>query len=315
MNDGQRNRLTMYVMVRDFLLASVTITNKVAVFAALFATFTDYVTEIFAVSELQERDNTGVTKTKKSTREALIQQMLKISRKCVGYASGVNDEVFLQLIRFGESELKHMADADLVKKAEDMFTVVTPKLADLDGYNITEDDLDTLSGLKNDFVSIYTAPIGNKKTKAKLTERLNLLISNADGVLSKMDDQVGALYDIDPDFCDEYKRNRVIVKLAKRQRAFQMWIVDNETGLPVEKAVVKIMKKNGSDVTKASGSGGSELAKVVKTAGAGGGIINNNMEAGEYVYEVSLGGYVTEVGTFFINDGLMTEVRVGLRKS
>ena len=315
MNDSQRNKLNMYVLVRDFLLASVTITNKIVVFAALFATFTDYVNEIFAVSEQQERNNTGVTKTKKSTREALIQQMLKISRKCVGYASGVEDLVFLQLIRYGESELKHMADADLAKKAEDMPAIVGPKLADLAGYNITEDDLTALIGFTKDFVSIYTAPVGNKKTKAKFTEKLNLLVSNTDGVLEKMDDQVGVLYDTDPEFCDEYNRKRKIVKLAKRKRAFQMWIVDDETGLPIGKAIMKTMKKDSSDMTKTAKSSSPDLSKIVKIAGARGGVINNTMEAGEYTYEVSLGGYITETGTFFINEGLMTEVRVRMRKS
>ena len=71
------------MLVRDFLLASTTITNKIAVFAALISTFNDYIKEIFAISEQQERDQTGVTKTKKSVRAALIAQIEKISRKCV----------------------------------------------------------------------------------------------------------------------------------------------------------------------------------------------------------------------------------------
>lgn len=305
----------MYVLVRDFLLASVTITNKVAVFAAFFATFTDYVTEIFAVSEQQERDNRGVTRTKKATRELLIKQMEKISKKCVGYASGVDDLVFLQQVRFGNSQLIRMADADLVKKAEDMVTNVTPKLPELEGYNITLDDLDTLSGLKADFVSIYTAPTGIRKSKAQLTAKLNLLFDNADGVLEKMDAQVGSLFDIDPEFYEEYKRKRVLVNLARRMRAFQMWITDEDTGNPVEKANVKIMLKDGSDVMKAAKSGGADLQKTVKRAGAKGGVAINNLMAGEYSYDVSLGGYVTQTGTFFINDGLMTEVRVVLKRS
>lgn len=315
MTDTQRNKLNMFVSVQDFLLASVTITNKIVVIAVLFATFQDYITEIFAVSEQQERDNKGVTKTKKSTRGALILAMERISKKCVGYASGVEDYTFLQMIRLTKSQLKNLADADLVKKAEDMITIVTPKLPLPEGYSITKGDLDSLSGLKADFVSIYTAPVGNKKNKSQLTKKLNLLFLSADAGLKKIDDQVGSLFDTDPDFCNEYDRKRVIVKLAKRLRAFQMWIVDDETGLPINKAIVKIVKKDSSDVTKAAQAGGADLAKIVKSAGAGGGVVNNNMAAGEYSYEVSLGGYVMETGTFFVNDGLMTEVRVRLRKN
>ena len=313
MNDQQRNKLNMYVLVRDFLLASSTITNKIAVFAALILTFNDYIKEIFAISEQQERDQTGVTKTKKSVRAALIAQMEKISKKCVGYASGVDETAFLQMIRVTVSQLRLMADADLVKKAEDMVTIVTPKLPDVAGYNVTQSDLDTLSGLKSDFVSIYTAPTGNKKTKSQLTEKLNALFSNTDGVLGKIDDQVGALYDTDPDFFAEYNKKRVLVKLAKRGRSFQMRITDADTGLPVKNAVVKLLYKADSNGMKASTSSGADLTKVVKKAGAQGRLIQNSMTTGEYSYEVSLGGYVTETGSFFINDGQMTEVRVLLR--
>jgi len=315
MTDPQRNKLNMYVLVRDFLLASVTITNKIAVFAALFTTFNDYITEIFAISEQQERDQKGVTQTKQAVRAALIAQMEKISRKCVGYASGVNDNVFLQIVRVAASQLKAMADADLVKKAEDMVTIVTPKLPALAGYNITASDLDSLTGLKTDFLSIYTAPAGNKKTKSQLTEKLNALFGSTDTVLGKMDDQVGSLFDTDAAFHDEYFKKRVLVKLAKRQRAFQMWVTDAETGLPIKNAVVKLWMKADSNGMKAAASSGPELAKIVKKAGAQGGIMQNSMAAGEYSYEVLLGGYVTATGTFFVNNGQMTVVRVKMVKS
>lgn len=315
MTDPQRNKLNMYVLVKDFLLASVTITNKIVVFAALYTAFNDYIAEIFAISEQQERDQKGVTQTKQTVRAALVAQLDKISRKCVGYASGVNDAVFLQMVRIATSQLKAMADADLVKKAEDMVTVVTPKLPALAGYNITASELDSLSGLKTDFVSIYTAPAGNKKTKSQLTEKLNQVFSSTDNVLGKMDDQVGSLFDTDAAFHDEYFKKRVLVKLAKRQRSFQMWITDAETGLPIKNAVVKLLQKTDSNGIKAMTSSGADLVKNVKKAGAQGGLLQNSMAAGEYSYEVSLGGYVTATGTFFVNSGQMTEVRVKLVKN
>lgn len=314
MKDSQRNKLNMYVLVRDFLLASVTITNKIAVLAALVSTFNNYITEIFAISEQQERDQKGVTQTKQSLRTALIAQMEKISRKCVGYASGVNDAVLLQMIRFTPSQLKGMADADLVKKAGDMVTVITPRLTDVAAYNVTASELESLSGLKSDFVAIYTAPAGNKKTKSQLTEKLNALFGSTDAVLGKIDDQVGSLYDTDPDFFAEYNKKRVLVKLAKRQRSFQMWITDAGTGQPVKNAVVKLLYKADGNGKKAATSSGADLTKVVKKAGAQGGLIQNSMATGEYSYEVMLGGYVTETGSFFVNDGQMTEVRVKMQR-
>lgn len=315
MTDPQRNKLNMYVLVRDFLLASSTITNKLVVFAALFSTFNDYILEIFAISEQQERDQKGVTLTKQTVRTALIAQIEKISRKCVAYASGVGDTVLLQMVRVATSQLKNMADADLVKKAEDIVTVVTPNLPALIGYNIVAADLDSLSGLKAEFVGIYTAPAGHKKTKTQLTEKLNALFGSTDAVLGKMDDQVGALYDTDPEFYAEYTKKRVLVKLGRRHRAFQMWITDAETGNPVKNAVVKLLKKTDDNGMKTMTSAGPDLQKTVKKTGVKGGLTQNNMAAGEYDYEVSFGGYVKLTGSFFVNDGETTEVREKLVKN
>jgi len=70
--------------------------------------------------------------------------------------------------------------------------------------------------------------------------------------------------------------------------------------------------KEGSNGMKAVGA---DLVKNVKKAGKTGGINANNMAAGEYIYEISLGGYVTATGSFFINDGQMTTVTVRLEKN
>jgi len=315
MNDSKRNKLNMMVSVDDFLLASVTITNKIVVFAALFSVFHDYVQEIFAVSEAQERDQKGVTKTKQSVRDVLIAKMEMIVKKSIGYASGIEDQDLLQVVRIATSQLKAMADVDLVKKAEKLVTELTPRLPDMAGYNVVQADLDELTSLKTDFKSIYTTPVGIKKTTKQLTEQLNGLFSKADIQLGKLDDQVGSLFDTDVAFHNDYFQKRIIVKLAKRYRALQMWVLDNETGLPLRNAVVKIAIKEGSNSMNALQSSGADLVKTVKKAGAKGGILQNNMAAGEYTYEVSLGGYVTATGSFFIIDGQMTEVRVRMGKN
>ena len=82
MQDRQRNKLNMYVLVKDFLLASVTITGRWGAFEALFASFTDYVAEIFSVSAKQDEDKTGVTKAKSLIKAKLTQKMQEISEKC-----------------------------------------------------------------------------------------------------------------------------------------------------------------------------------------------------------------------------------------
>lgn len=305
MNDKQRNKLNMYDLIEDFLLASTTITSTMIVLTALFATFQDYLVQIYAVRELQERDYKGVTKTKKVLRKELTDKLVWVTRKSSGYASGVDDLDLLQLVKIPKSTFLLMADADLVKKTEDIINILKLRIADLLGYGIVMEDLETLETLKNDFKNIHTKPIGNRENTSILTKQLDSLYEETDAVLKKMDDQVGSVFDTHPEFHDEYFAKRAIVKLAKRIRALQMFVVDDETGEPMVKAIVTIRPKVK----------GTDLMKSVKKTGTSGGIYYNNLLAGEYDYEITFGGYVTETGSFFINDGIMTDFVVRMKKN
>jgi hypothetical protein len=304
MNDKQRNKLNMYVNVRDFLLASAIITDTLVVFAALFASFQDYILEIMAVSEQQERDNTGVAAVKGTKKVNLINKLMAIAKRCEGFASGIEDTVFENKVALTRSRLELMADADLVKKAEDLITLVTPRLPEMVAYKVTGSDLEALLLLKDEFFAIYNQPISDIEATAALTAKLEALYKKADANLVRIDKEVGIVFDTEPEFYANYLRKRALVKLARRIRALQFWVKDDETGLPVVKAKVTIKQKYGTEMTKS-----------VKSTGKGGGIAKNNMEVNEYIYEVEFGGYIKENGSFFINEGVMTTVVVRLKRS
>ena len=128
MTDRQRDKLNMYVLVKDFLPASATITNKWTAFAALYAGFTDLVTQIFTISGQQNNDNSGISKQKKLLQDKLADKIEDISLKCVAYATIAKDVVFLNLVKFTRTDVIRMPDADLVKNAETFHANVLPKL-------------------------------------------------------------------------------------------------------------------------------------------------------------------------------------------
>jgi len=162
--------------------------------------------------------------------------------------------------------------------------------------------LTELLELRNQFFFFFTQPAGDTENSAKLTARVDLPFKDADMTLEKMDAILQLSRVTAPDFYEEYTRKRTIGKTATRTRALQLWVVDDVTGLPVAKAKVIIGKKT------------SNLPKVVKSTGPKGGMVLTSMEAAEYEYEVNYGGYLTEKGSFFVNDGVMTEVVVRLLK-
>jgi len=303
MLDKQRTKLNMYVLVKDFLSASEAITSKWAAFAALFAGFADMVAEIFTVAALQEEDKTGVTKTKAQVKTLLIEKMVTISEKCVAYATVEDKLDFLALIKFVKSDLKKLADADLIKTAESLHANALPQWDHVKDYELTKEELAELLDLKNQYLAIYTRPAGDIENSAKLTERLDVIFKSADAALVKMDAILQLSRVTAPDFYAEYTRKRTIGKTAARTRALQLWVLDDVTGLPVAKA--KLVISNKTD---------TEAKRIVKSTGAKGGITQDALAAGEYLYEVSYGGYVTEKGSFFVNDGVMTEVIVRLKK-
>ena len=303
MTDRQRDKLNMYVLVKDFLLASATITNRWTAFAALFAGFMDIITQIFTISGQQKDDNTGITKSKKKLQEKLADKIEEISAKCSAYATLAEDEAFLSLVKFTKTHLLRMADADLVKTAETLHTNVLPKLALVAEYDLVQAELDELLALKKDFLAIYTKPRGKIKESKKLTSSLEGLFEMADKILLKVDALVLSIQKKEPGFVDEYFKKRVIVKTATRKLALQFTVLNDATGEPLPKAKIKITAKSGADLTK-----------VVKRSGAKGMITAKNMADGEYEYTVEYNGLQKETGTFFVNDGVMTRIEVRMKK-
>ena len=305
MKDHQRDKLNMYVLVKDFLLASTAITGRWTAFAALFASFVDYVTEIFRVSGLQKDDKTGVTKSKTQLRNLLIDQIVDISVKCTAYATVAEDTVFLTLIKFAKGSLQKMADADLVKTAGTFHANVLPKLALVADYDLVQADMDVLQTLTSDFMAIYTKPKGNIKETAQLTAKVNTLFALTDKVLVKIDAMIQSAQKKEPAFVDEYNSKRLIIKTPSRTRALLFTVLNDATGEPLPKAKVTIKAKGG----------GADLSKNVKRTGPQGIITKDTAADGEYDYEVEYNGCITERGTFFVNNGVTTKVVVRMKKS
>ena len=134
-------------------------------------------------------------------------------------------------------------------------------------------------------------------------EELLAVMQAGDTTVDKMDALVETIRFANPLFYSDYYTRRKIIKTGHRTRSLKLWVVDDESGEPLAKANVTVKAKAGS-----------ELWKSVKNTGEQGGTFINDLDAGEYLYEVAIGGYSTATGSFFINDGIMTEVIVRLKK-
>ena len=304
MTDRQRDKLNMYVLVKDFLPSITTITSRWAIFATLYTEFIEIVAQIFTISGQQQDDYTGITQQKRQIHSKLVDKIEDLSVKGKAYAVVNEDVAFLNLIKFTKGVLQRMADADLVKTAETFHTNMLPKLADLADYDLVQADLDELLTLKNDFLAIYTQPRGKIKETRMLTSTLDKFFGQADKLLLKMDALVQSVQKKEPDIVEEYLKKRTISRTARRTRALQFTVFNDATGERLPKAKITIIAKAGADLTK-----------VVKRSGAQGMAGNNNMADGEYLYTVEYNGMQKESGTFFVNAGIMTRVEVRMKES
>lgn len=293
----------MYVLVKDFLAEHAAITSRWTAFGGFYAELVGYVEEIFVVSGKQESDIRGAAMEKADAKEKLCGKVLVVSEKSMGYATVEEDEAFLSLIKFTKSKTERMTDATLLAKARGLYTNVLPKLGVLGDYDLEAGELEALRELTEAFETIYTRPESQIKERKALTARLREIFVLTDEVLRIVDAMVKTARVREPDFVAGYKLRRILPKLAYRRRALELWVADEASGEPVGRARVVIARKDGAG------------KPIRRKTGKKGGIVMNNLEAGEYVYEISFGGYVVAKGVFFVNRGEMTRVRVELVRS
>jgi hypothetical protein len=304
MNDRQRNKLNMYVLLKDYLAANGSITSRWSKFAALFASFVAYIAEILTVTGDQEVDHTGDTEVKNTLRGRLVELLYVVSEKCMGYATVEEDEAFAKLAKLTMRELDHLSDSQLLARAIRFIADVTPKVALVEEYDLTPSEVEDLTTAKDAFEAFFTTPTGETKETKGHTQRLDVLFELADAVLVKITAMVKSARTTKPEFYGMYMLKHEIVDLGGRMRALQLLVIDFVTGDPVPNAEVMTKQK-----------GGTEMTKSVKYSGTSGMVYENNKEIGEYEFTVKKGGCIDESGSFFINHGEMTEVVVRLKKS
>ena len=299
MNLRQRNKLNMYVLLKEFLLGSTDVTDTWPKFAPLFLAFCGFITEIFTISGKQEEDKTGVASKKAELRGNLEESIKDVSRKCCGYGTVDNDPEFLAKVKLKKGEPERFADADLLTFGENLQTNAEANKEKVAPYDLTDEDLKALGALITQFKASYTKPVSEIEDTSELTELLDKVFASADEELVKMDAIVNAGKTKQPAFNVQYFLKRVVKNAGVHHRALGMWALDFETGDPLYGAMFKIHLKNGE-----------QLKKNIKTTGKKGGIWFNSLPPGDYVFEVSYFGYVTASGTFSINGKSLTMVKV-----
>jgi hypothetical protein len=162
--------------------------------------------------QIQETDNSGLTKNKVQVRTGLIQSILKFSIALRAYANSVKDVELKAKVNYGLSDLKKTADPVLVDIGVLIFGLADSLKSDLSRFIIVDGDFTEMDRLLNAF----KLAIPKRRVAAAASKNSTLNISDVfaaqDTLLKEEIDVLMLLFrNSQPDFYNAYKNARNVV--------------------------------------------------------------------------------------------------------
>ncbi len=137
MNNYQESKLSMYLVVRDYMTTNATILNPLPNFTTNQTAFQNAITQIQTSGEQQNFDKTGIAGSKNQLKQTLVTLAADAARKLTAYAKFTNNQTLLSEVNYSESDLKHRADTNLRDAAQGIYDRTQPIVASLATYGIT----------------------------------------------------------------------------------------------------------------------------------------------------------------------------------
>ena len=303
MNLLQKARLSMYMVVRDFLNLYATIVEKLPNYAVNATTLKNNINQIQATGELQQFDKSGISDNKKQLRATLVAQAEDISLKMVAFATNMGNKILLKEVKYSKSELSHSADADLKNMSQCIHDRAHENIAALEVYGITEAMLDSFLAEINAFNEAIPS-VREGTASAKLyTAQLDSLYKATDAALDNIDTIVEIVRLSQPDFYAGYQNSRMVINTGGNSVALKGVITDGANGEPLKGVTLTITPVDGS------------AEPIVKKTAEKGGFMVKSLAEGDYTVTISKSGYKEQTVTISITDGEMSELNIELSKN
>lgn len=304
MNILQKVKLSMYMVVRDFLNLKKTIVENLPNYKANAIVLENNINQIQAAAELQEFDKTGISDKKKLLRASLIAQAEDISLKLVAYATNIGNMILLKEVKYTKSDLTRAADADLKNMTQCIYDRALEHIAALDDYSITGAMLTAYSVTINSFNEAIPTVREGATSKKLYTAQLESLYKSTDAALANIDKIVEIVRLLQPDFYKGYQNSRMVINTAGGSVALKGVVTDAASLEPLKGVTVTITPSNGT-----------EGETIVKKTAEKGGFMVKSLPEGTYTVTFTKNGYKEHVVTVAVTDGEMSELNVELNKN
>jgi len=311
MNAKQKNKFAMELALRDFLNQNATITSPLPNFAALFSSFSENMDTIRQISEQQETDRTGITRSKEQIKNDLINSTLDVSDKLTAYAKMTENTVLEGEVWSPKSMLRKSHGSLLANRALSLYDKAAELREALAAYGITSEGLTAFKNAIDRYNEILPKPRLGITEKKQATNHLGQLFAANDRLLEKLDALVKIVRTAQPAFYKAWTDNRRVIATGTGTLALLARITDAVTREGLRGVLVRLTHLNGNLNPVAARFG----AVVEKTSGEKGIFRVRNLKPGTYTALLSKPGYREQTITLSIAQGEMTEMTAEMERA
>jgi hypothetical protein len=303
-----KNRLSMYLAVRDFLIPNSEITKGLPNFETYFSELQKTISDIQAIAEVQKSDTKGYAKHKLQLREKLITLVLDASHKLNAFARFSGDLKLQSEVKINRSKLNKAADTGLRDYAQIIHDKAAGNLEALANYGINAETQNELLNTINDYNASISGPRVARTETAQATKQLTVLFEKADLMLENIDAAIGILKISQPGFYNGFRIARKIVITGAGSLALRGYAVESANGTAIRGVKFSFKPDNPNLM------GPDNPPEIVRKTADKGIFLIKNMPQGTYTVTVSKPGYKEKVVSVVVASGEMTELKVEMDK-
>ena len=213
MNDYQTAKQASYKLIAKEAKNYPNEVSLIPTFAAGISLLEAISTQIDVVSTQQAKDITGVTSSKNTVMEEVINYLVDVSGAVHSYAISTDNQTLLAKVNYKESSISKMSQADLTKAAaiviEEAENIAPEVLAN---EGITSTDLTEFKTAYNEFKEISLDPRGAIIDRSGYTQQLADLFSEASDLKKNTLDRLATQFRRKaPEFYLKYKAAATVI--------------------------------------------------------------------------------------------------------
>jgi len=217
MKTTDENKLNAAEAVVLVLANNIAIWTMIAAIVVIFDLLKAKIQLVRDLRQIQEKDNTGVTKRKKKVREKMEETGINVIRKLVMFAVTTEDTELDANINYTASDLSVASENRVSDIIRLVYETANTHKSELAAYGVTDEMLELLLTLHQQFLVAMPETREKLAISSTATKNINTLIAEISKLQRvKLDRLIAGLADTNPDFYQQYKNARKIVDRGGR---------------------------------------------------------------------------------------------------